>query len=179
MPIPSLKFSTNADADQVEYFNGIYTAYWQKIYNYCYHHLKDSDSSKEIVQDIFFSLWERRYSLRIEGSEENYLIKAAKYKVFDFYRNQVNSPPMVELAEQTSSEEATENVVMYNGLVEKLNGLVGDLPEQCRRVFELSRQQGLSNKQIASDLLITEKTVEYHISKALKYLRDRLPEYSF
>jgi len=73
----------------------------------------------------------------------------------------------------------TENEVMVSSLSERITNLIENLPSQCRRVFKMSREQGLSNKEIASDLLISERAVEYHISKAVTSLKSHLTEYSY
>ena len=74
-------------------------------------------------------------------------------------------------------ENTTENTIAFRELSESIDELVEKLPTQCKRVFELSRQMGLKNKQIAAELLISEKAVEYHISKALNHLRSNLGEF--
>ena len=66
---------------------------------------------------------------------------------------------------------------MFNNLKEQVNVLVDTLPCQCKRVYKMSREQGLNNKEIASALLITERAVEYHIAKALQMLRANLTPY--
>ena len=161
-----------------EYFCSLYERFWQRIYRYCLSHLRDEEQAKEVTQEIFFALWERRHSLAIRGQEENYLIRAAKYKVFDHYRQQTNAAPYETATETAHAENLTENQVYFNALVSKINELVLFLPGQCRKVYELSRENGLSNKEIASSLQISPKAVEYHITRALRHLREHLPEYS-
>ena len=161
-------------------FREIYNLYWEKVFSVCYANLKDEELCKGMVQDIFKSLWEKRDKLEINQSVEKYLVKSAKYKVFEHIRNKkIREHHLEQIASsQTVSSNYTENEVMLSSLKERISTLIEDLPNQCRRVFKMSREQGLSNKEIALDLLISERAVEYHISKAISSLKSNLPEYS-
>lgn len=160
-------------------FEQIYTLYWEKVYAICYNNLRETEPAKELVQDIFKSLWERRDEIEISTSIEHYLMRAAKLKVFEYIRNKTSRKKHIECALQDfcESTNCTEEEVDFNGLVEKVNLLVDRLPCQCRNVYKMSREQGLSNKEIASALLISERAVEYHITRAFTFLRQHLPEY--
>jgi len=161
-------------------FKILYDQYWEKVFGTCYNHCKDVELSYEMVQEIFCSLWERRDVLTVEGSIENYLVKAAKYKVIDYFRKKANQVVLVEEEELESvcnSECCTENDVLYHLLNERVGNLVDQLPCQCRQVYRLSREQGLDTKEIASALLISEKTVKNHLTKALTVLRLSLQDY--
>ena len=162
-------------------FKEIYNAYWDKVYSVCYANLRDVEVSKGMVQEIFKSLWERKDELEITQSVEHYLLRSAKLKVFEYIRNKKTR--QIHLAEIGNSQprhlNVTENDVSFNGLLDKLGSLIEILPTQCRRVFKMSREQGLSNKEIATSLMISERAVEYHISRALTSLKSGLTEYSF
>lgn len=157
----------------------MYVQYWEPVFNVCYNNLRDVEVAKGMVQDIFKSLWERRDELEITTSVERYLLRSAKFKVFEYIRNSKSRLEHAEAALLYTSTAAnsTENDVLYNSLKEKVGDLVDTLPSQCRNVFKLSREQGLSNKEIASLLLISERAVEYHITRALSTLKTNLSEY--
>jgi RNA polymerase sigma-70 factor (family 1) len=165
--------------DSPKAFEIVYNLYWERVYAVCYTHIRETESAKEMVQDIFKSLWERREELEIDKPIEHYLLRAAKLKVFEYIRNKTIRQKHIAcvLQESCSSTNCTEEVVLFNGLVEKVNLLVERLPCQCKRVYKMSREQGMSNKEIASALLISERAVEYHITKAFTFLRRNLPEY--
>lgn len=160
-------------------FETVYNMFWEKIYAICYNNIREIEPAKEMVQDIFKSLWERRNELELENVN-NYLVRAAKFKTFEYIRNKVSQQKHVCIKQQdcSHSSNCTEERIHYNDLKEKVNILVDTLPCQCRRVYKMSREQGLSNKEIASALLITERAVEYHITKALSVLRLNLSNYS-
>lgn len=132
-----------------------------------------------MVQDIFKSLWERRDDLELE-KVSNYLIRSAKFKTFEYIRNKSIRQKHIEIKYQDSSHaiNCTEERVLYNSLQQKVNQLIDALPHQCKRVFRMSREQGLSNRQIASSLLISERAVEYHITRAINMLKLKLSSYS-
>ncbi len=153
--------------------------YGEKVYAICYNNIREIEPAKEMVQDIFKSLWERRDELELENVN-NYLIRAAKFKAFEYIRNKISRQKhLCQKYEGCShSSNCTEEHILFNNLKEKVNILVDTLPCQCKRVYKMSREHGLTNKQIASALLITERAVEYHITKALSVLRLNLNRYS-
>ncbi|UOE46509.1 sigma-70 family RNA polymerase sigma factor [Mucilaginibacter sp. SMC90] len=157
-------------------FKELYLAYWQKMYAVCFNNTKDRELSKEMVQDIFKSLWEGRDRIRIQQSIEYYLIRAAKLKVCEYIRNSVTAQRHLEIikTEYCDADHCTENEIAYHELDEHVNILVDTLSCQCRKVYQLSQQQGLSNKEVASALLISEKAVEYHLHKAKSLLKSKL-----
>ncbi|MFA4868529.1 MAG: RNA polymerase sigma-70 factor [Pedobacter sp.] len=160
-------------------FETIYQMYWEKVYAVCYNNIREIEPAREMVQDIFKSVWERRHELELENVN-NYLIRSAKFKTFEYIRNKVSQQQHICIKYQdcTHSSNCTEEKVLFNNLKEKVDILVDTLPCQCRRVYKMSREQGLSNKEIAAALLISERAVEYHITKALSVLRVNLSNYS-
>lgn len=176
-----LTYKVNENDNSFSKFETIYNQYWKKLYSICYKSLEDTDIAKDLVQDIFISLWERQEELIINDSLEKYLVKAAKYKVFEYIRNKVGQEAKMEILsyyhnlEQTSS---SQELVEYKELQEKISTAISLLPEHCKRIFLQSRIEGRKNKEIAQSLQVTERTVEYHITKALSHLRIRLKEYA-
>ena len=160
-------------------FETIYNQNWEKLFGICYYHIQDNDLANEIVQDIFCSLWERRNSLEIQGPIENYLTRSAKYKVIDYFRSKASQQQIISVNEIELCDKhiCTENQVLYHSLTERLGILVDTLPCQCQQVYRLSRERGFNTKEIASQLLISEKTAKNHLNKALNFLRLHLREY--
>lgn len=160
-------------------FRRIYLRHWQQVYIVCYNNIRDSEIAKGMVQDIFKSLWERREDLEITVSIERYLLRSAKFKVFEYLRNKTIHQEHLEVVvqQEKASRPLSENDFFYNNLKEQISSLIEALPKQCRNVFRLSREQGLSNKEIAKMLEISERAVEYHITRALSDLKSNLSEY--
>lgn len=143
------------------------------MYSLCFYRVQDHETARELVQDIFFSIWERRDALQINGAPEHYLLRAAKLKVMEHFRNaQVRQRYLEEIAVNTRAQEnTTENYILLNELRGRLKTYVETLPAQCRRVFELSRQQGLNIHEISVEMVISEKTVKNHLTRALASMR--------
>lgn len=154
-------------------FERIFLEHWERMYNICFHFVGDTAVAEELVQDIFRSLWERRDNLLIDIGVENYLVRAARLKSFEHLRNTaIEARNLREISYAApAAENHTENLVYYNALTEQVGRIVGALPEQCQKVFRMSRENGMNNKQIAHSLAISEKTVENQITKALRTLR--------
>lgn len=159
-------------------FEKIYLLYWEKVFAVCYNSIHNQEVAKGMVQEIFKSLWERRNDLKLNAIE-NYLVRSAKYKAFEYIRNKVNREKHLEIKLQQTPVycNCTEERVLFNNLSEKVSGLVEALPNQCKRVFKMSREEGLTNKEIAALLLITERAVEHHITRALKTLKSNLSHF--
>ena len=156
-------------------FEKVYNTYWEKVYAVCYNNTRKLELSQGMTQEIFKSLWERKDTLEIEHIE-NYLVRAAKFKVSEYYRNKAIREKNINIACQNYCDTAncTEDDLSFTLLLEELNLLVDKLPCRCKEVFKMSRENGQTNKQIAHQLQITERAVEYHISKALKFLKENL-----
>ncbi|MEM0942249.1 MAG: RNA polymerase sigma-70 factor [Bacteroidota bacterium] len=164
-----------------EGFGLLYEAHARKLFTICFSRIKNREEAEEIVHDIFYSVWERREDITDKnGSIERYLMRSAKLKTIDFFRRQTNSSSnmVCKLEEHFHIENCTENILSFVELKEQVNQLVDQLPITCRKVYKLSREKGLSNKEVASALLISEKTVESHMTKALAHLRKNLAEYT-
>jgi RNA polymerase sigma-70 factor (ECF subfamily) len=157
-------------------FTEIYQRYWDKLLVVAMHRLGNMDEAREVVQDIFFNLWRRRATFRLEYSLNTYLSVAVKYEVLNRlavkHRQQRFQLHISRHWEAATSD--TENQISFKELQEQLASLVKALPEKCRIIFQMSREKGYPRKKIASELGIAEKTVEAHLSTALRKLRSGL-----
>lgn len=156
-------------------FEDVYNRYWEKVYAVCYNNIRDVEVAKEMVQDIFKSLWERRDNLELENVG-NYLIRSAKLRTLEYIRNKTTRQKIDEFNYQgcVNASNCTEEQVLFNNLKESVDLLVDSLPCQCKRVYKLSREDGFSNREIAEKLTISERAVEYHITKAMTTLKQKL-----
>ncbi|MBE9602859.1 RNA polymerase sigma-70 factor [Pedobacter sp. MC2016-24] len=155
-------------------FNEIYERYWSVLYRAAFNVLKEEEACLDVVQDVFVWFWENRTVLKI-NSVKAYLLVAVKYKVANYIRNgKVRASFYERIPKVALDEEFPDEVLEIKELKEMIARFIISLPERCREVFELSRNEHLSNKEIALRLGITEKTVENQINKALKQLRKQL-----
>jgi len=159
-------------------FTEVYNRYWKKLFTIAANKLRDLDEAEEVVQDIFVSLWKRRATLDITDTLSGYLAVSVKYRVIKLLHKQNNQQKYVDYSESAlvTYDDSTQQWIEFEELKNQLALFVADLPEKCRLVYQLSRESGLSHKQIASELGIAEKTVEAHLAKAVKTLRTRLSQ---
>jgi RNA polymerase sigma-70 factor (ECF subfamily) len=154
----------------------IYKEYWEIMYMAAYNLVKDKSVCEDIVQEVFISLWQRRAKLQIKASLKSYLYTSTVYKVYDHF-NKNKKMLKDELFDNFENKIETSNPetkLMHQELIYHLDAIVDSLPDKCREVYKLSRENMLSNKEIAEQLNISQRTVEGHISKALKILKESL-----
>lgn len=156
-------------------FTEIYDRYWEKLFAIAFNRCNDLLDAEEIVQNVFFSIWKRRAQLDLQYKLSTYLSVAVKYQVINVLGKKYHRQSHLQgLSTNEPMEESTElwlNEKELRGQIEK--GITA-LPEKCRIVFLMSRNEGKSAKQIAKELGISQKTVEAHLGKALRDLRNSL-----
>ncbi|MCW3465306.1 RNA polymerase sigma-70 factor [Chitinophaga nivalis] len=161
-------------------FFRLYDAYWMKLYHLAYKYLEDAYEAEGLVQDVFTSLWQRRDELVLEeNTAENYLVRAVRYRISRNYNDEIRKAKKLEelSVRLPATENRTEQDLFCRFLKKEIDRLVTTLPDRCRLVYQLSRNEGLNNREIALDLLISEKTVENQLTKALKLLRRGIGKY--
>lgn len=156
-----------------EAFTEIFNRYWKPVLTVAANKTGDLDEAEDIVQDLFISLWKRRADLQLTSSLGSYLAVSAKYKVLKVLaaRNKTLSLEEGSQAAALSSPSGAESAMEMEQLTGRLSEVVESLPEKCRIVYRLSRESGFSHKEIAGQMAISEKTVEAHISRALRAIR--------
>lgn len=152
-------------------FKIIYRLHWKKLFNIAFHIMHDKAGAEDVVQDVFSSLWHRRSQLQIRTALENYLVKAVKYTaIFHLKTRTARRSAVLPEAVSPPACNSTEETLFHKELEAMVNALLRTLPFKTRRIFSLSRFRGLSYPEIASEMGVSVKTVEYHISKALRRL---------
>lgn len=154
-------------------FTEIYHRYWKQLLAIAYLHCKDKIMAEEIVQEVFISLWNRRNELYIDNVNA-YLATAVRLSVFKQYARQKRRDEIKEQIAAAGTTTSDEEQIYTRFLQQQINGVVEVLPEKCRLVFKLSRDEGLSIPEVARSMGIAEKTAEAHLTKALKVLKLRL-----
>ena len=151
----------------------IFDRYHLRLFRLAAGVLKDEDVAKDLVQDIFIDLWKRRTSCDIRNLS-SFLVRAVKFQVLNYIRNTKLHAEHLAVIGNIGSNNQTEDSLNLKETEEILQKAIEDLPPRCRQVFELSRVQCLSHKEISSKLNISTKTIEVQISKALALIRERL-----
>ncbi len=157
-------------------FTEIYRRFFKPLYIHAYKRLKDEDEATDVVQDLFEFLWAKRAQLDITTKFSSYLYAAVRNRVFTLgMRSERKSRYLESLGEfinkgvYVTDEQVREREL--SAIIEKEISL---LPPQMRKVFEMSRKDGLSHKQIAAELGTSEHTVRDQVKKSIKILRQRL-----
>lgn len=156
----------------------IYYAYHKRIYAFALSLLKSEEDALDMVHEVFVKLWIKRHDLEDNTKIEPLIFTITRNTVLSLFRKRASENKYYDqLANVTNIQKNasnTEEQVNYTFLKEQVDQLVEQLPSKSQRVYLLSRENGLSNKEISQKLGIAEKTVEDHITKALTFLRKNL-----
>jgi RNA polymerase sigma-70 factor (family 1) len=155
-------------------FDEIYERYWDRLFAVAARRLENLDEAKDVVQEVMFKLWQRRGVLALQGYLSAYLAAAVKYEVINKIVRRRKEGRYKSTSLLANTDNSTQEYLDFSALEQRLTVLVKALPEKCRMAFTLSREQGMSQKEIARHMQISENTVESHLKKALKYLRTNL-----
>jgi RNA polymerase sigma-70 factor, ECF subfamily len=166
-------------AGDITAFEMLFRTYYQPLCNYAYTFVQDHDEAEEIVQSTFMQVWEKKSTLEIRAGVKPYLYAMVRNACLNVIKHEKvkQQHAAVELAVGERSVESVTRSVMASELEAKIYNAMEALPEQCRLVFKLSRFEELKYSEIAEQLSISIKTVENHMGKALKIMREQLKDY--
>ena len=153
-------------------FEVIFVSYFNKVKYFINGLVKSESDAEELAQEVFVKLWIGRESIVIEKSFSSYLYVIARNAAFNFIKSRIVRDSYLNDQIRNGEDSATsEEVIVAKETELLLKMIVSKMPEQRRRIYELSRNQGLRNDEIAQQLNISKKTVENQLSLALKELR--------
>jgi len=160
-------------------FEQVFKTHFKRLHAYAFTILRDEVEAKEMVQQVFFKLWERNETLSLSGSVSAYLYRAVHNESLNYIKHQkVRSNHQLHVAYSMKNEfEHPAKKVMAGELEKKIHSAMNELPEQCRTIFQMSRFDELKYREIADKLGISVKTVENQMGKALKLLREKLVDF--
>lgn len=160
-------------------FEMLFRTYYQPLCHYAYSFLQDKEGAEEIVQSTFLMVWEKRDTLAIRTSVKPYLYAMVRNACLNVLKHEKIKQKHAgeELAVADRSCDSVSQIVASNELEYKIKAALEALPDQCRMVFKLSRFEELKYAEIAEQLNISVKTVENHMGKALKIMREQLKDY--
>ncbi len=166
--------------DQVA-FTEIYNRFKGLLYIYACKITGDEDIAEDLVQDIFIYVWDKRETINFTTSISSYLYSAVRYRFFDLVDKQKVRADYVQALQLfiDQGEYLTDNYILEKELAATIEKEVSNLPAKMRAVFLLSRNKNMSNKEIAVQLDISEKTVKNQLSTALKTLKVKLGLFIF
>jgi RNA polymerase sigma-70 factor (ECF subfamily) len=167
-------------ADNMFAFDLLYKKYSKKVYKFGYSILKSREESENLLQDVFLCLWENRHKVEKDSSIKSYIFTITYNSAISIVRKKARESEFVEYVK--SLQEITEDPVNveleYNELTNKLDEIINSLPKRQKEVYLLHKVEGLKYSEIAVRLNISVNTIENHISRALKTIREKLGDYS-
>lgn len=142
-------------------------------------YVKDFETAKEIAQDAFISLWEKRETIDMDRPVKSYLTMVIHNKCSNYLRDSrkfdsyiLNIENLLEVPEYDGAD-----TMVHDELKLRIDSAIAELPEKCREIFVMNRYENLKYQEIADKLQISVKTVETQMSKALQHMRIKLAEY--
>mgnify|MGYP002271351099 FL=1 len=167
-------------------FEHFYNLYYDQVFRFAYYCLGEKEACKGVVSDVFFSIWKSKARLKEIDNIDTYLYITVRNEALRHISrsNSVNKIQMDQLCSFEPEEEATpEGMLESQEMRELLNLAIDELPEKCRLIFLMIREEGLSTKEVAKILSIQESTVRVQmkiaVEKLIKRLKSDFPDISF
>ncbi|MDN5202178.1 RNA polymerase sigma-70 factor [Fulvivirgaceae bacterium BMA10] len=160
-------------------FRSLYELYFNKVANYAFKLLRSEEDAREVAQDVFIKLWNMKEELEAEKPISGLIFKITKFTSIDLIRKQQANIRTIHLWETPLLGDCMPDSDL-NGreLYAEYLKILSRLPEKRKRIFQMSRDENLSHKEIAAKLNISVKTVEAQIRLALQQIRKYLKDYS-
>jgi len=154
----------------------LFKEYYKVLVIFASKYLKDIEASKELVQELFVHIYEKRENLDINSSLKSYLFRSVHNRCINLINSWKIREKYAEYYNQTADikQNSLEQEVNASELENALHTAINELPPRCKTIFKMNRFDGLSNNEIADKLTLSKRTVETQISKALKILRVKL-----
>jgi RNA polymerase sigma-70 factor (family 1) len=151
----------------------MYMKYWEVLYDDALIRTQNEDVAKDIVQEIFISIWEKRENLNIKESLSGYLHRAIKYRVINFFRNELTADNHYQEMQYVynSREFSPDQLLMVKELQGELEETIANMPGQMRLIFMMSRQEQKSIDEISLELGLNKQTIKNQLSLAVKVLK--------
>jgi len=167
-------------------FEHIKNEWSQRLKIFARSYVRLNDVSEDLVQDTFIKFWEARHSLNYEKMIAPYLFTILRNKCLDYLKHKVVEQKFNDvttenynywLANIYALEDASINIITENQIKKALFDAINKMPQPRREIFTMSRFKDMKNLDIAEEMGISVKTVEYHITKAISFLREELKDY--
>lgn len=159
-------------------FERVFKLYFKNLHAYAYTFIKEDIIAEEIVQNVFFRIWEKRDQLQIDDSLKAYLYRSVHNESLNHIKHlKVKSSFQEHYSNHAEASNDASATMIASELEIQIQKAINELPQQCRVIFQLSRFEQLKYQQIADQLNISIKTVENQMGKALKVMRLKLVEF--
>ena len=154
-------------------YSELYVRYKNNLYYFVFHLLKSKEETNDIVQEIFIRIWESRSFINPDLSFSSFLYTMARNRILNYFRDIDIDEKVKEIlaTQKAKEEEAIDSQIIYTEYQEILRNAISRLPPQRQKIFNMSRIENMSHKEIAAQLGISVNTVQEHISEALKFIK--------
>jgi len=161
---------------EVKAFDSLFHKYSEKLYRFSFSLLKNEEDSKEIVQEVFFRIWNKRFEMDSSKSFKSLLFTISYNLIIDQLRLRLKDKNYRKFLQDYFDRQVikTDSNIDFDSLSKQVNTAVEELPGKRKQIYKLSRENGYSNKEIARELGISVKTVEAQINLSLRHIKFRL-----
>ncbi|MGM0376421.1 MAG: RNA polymerase sigma-70 factor [Bacteroidota bacterium] len=161
-------------------FRHLFDNYYQSLVTFAFHYMRDLDASRNVVQDVFVMLYDKREEIKIHTSLKAHLYQSVRNRALNaIKRDKMQREHHHRMLEEDDEHLEHEDYGALSELEGRIAKVVDDLPGQCKKIFRMSRREGIPNAEIAEQLSISKRTVETQISKALKKIREDLVKHGY
>ncbi len=158
-------------------FEDTFHAYYSALCGFAMRFVRDPDEAEEVVQDTFVRIWQKREQISINHSLKSYLFQSVRNSCLNTLKHQVVVREYESDQQMYALREDMVDSVVTDELESKIKATIGLLPPERKKIFLMSRDEGLRYAEIAEKLNISVKTVENQIGRALKFLREELADF--
>jgi RNA polymerase sigma-70 factor (family 1) len=159
----------------LEAFDAVFEKYGDRLFGFALQYLKSKEETEGLVQEVFLKIWKKRKTLKKDSSLKSYLFTITYHNICKFFRKkQLQEKLKKEIGLASDISVDTEEQINYNSTLEQIEKLIEQLPPKQKTIFNKSRKEGKSTREIAHEMHLAPGTVDNHISAALKFLRKHI-----
>jgi RNA polymerase sigma-70 factor (ECF subfamily) len=166
-------------------YESLFMTHYKNLVLYAKKFVVDTEIARDIVQDVFFYLWEKRNTLNIDKSISSYLFRSVRNACINHLKRDSLKEDYIKQflltinGQELSTDKSLDvhELVVHKDLLQRIELIIESLPDQCKNMFRMSRFRGLKNKEIAEIYSVSTRTVETQIYRALKVLKEDLSLY--
>ncbi|MCG8578597.1 MAG: RNA polymerase sigma-70 factor [Bacteroidales bacterium] len=158
----------------VKAFDKLFELYSSRLYAFALKYLKSDVDAEGLVQEVFIKIWKKREELKPEKSFKSYLFTIAFNQIKKQFEKRQMIYGMVDVLAPDLADNSTEKSIFYRSVLHQIIDLLNELPEKKRKIFEMSRFEGLPSKEIAHRIGLAPKTIDNQISEVIHYLKERV-----
>lgn len=155
-------------------FNELFEIYSSRLYKFGLKYFHVQAEAEEMVQDVFLKIWNNREKLKVEKSFNAYIFTIAFNQIRKHFKKKNSFTEMTEAILEHLEDHSTEQSITYQSVLDQVSEILNELPPKKKQIFEMSRFEGLSSKEIAAKLGLSPKTIDNQVSEVICYLKEKV-----